>query len=149
MWPDAPWVVGAADGAAAVPEPTDGADASNDFAERLLRRFLRLCESPRTRSTVLRLVRGSVSGQDAGGGAGGRFYTMLNRTVLSPVARVSGLQTSATRMELVASQLIGLAMMRYVLEVEPVSSLPLDDVVAMMAPAIRATLASPEIRPVD
>jgi hypothetical protein len=140
MWPDSPWVVDATDGAAAVPEDWDsvvtpGAEPG-DLAERLLRRFLGLCESPRTRATMLRMVKASVGSA----GAGRAFYAMLNRTVLSPVARATGMQGSAMRYELVASQLIGLAMMRYVLEVEPIASASTDDVVAQMAPAVRAIL---------
>ncbi|MGH3412159.1 MAG: hypothetical protein ACRDPH_03660 [Marmoricola sp.] len=117
--------------AAEQPEAADG-------AERMLRRFLWLCESPRTRSTMLRLVRASVGSA----GAGRRFYRLLNKTVLHPVARATGLHGSAQRLELVAAQLVGLAMMRYVLEVEPVASAPVEDLVMQMAPAIRAALRS-------
>jgi hypothetical protein len=109
---------------------------SNDLTERVLRRFLLLCESPRTRRRVLALVQGSVSNASAGR----RFYALVNRLVLSPVLRAAGVQTSAVRMELVGAQLVGLAMMRYVLKVEPIASLDVDDLVPMMAPALRQTL---------
>ena len=136
MYPDSPWVLaqtGELDEDLTEELPRPG---RADVAERLLRRFLTLCESPRTRATMLRLVRASVRG----GGAGRRLHAVLTRLVLSPVARASGLHTTATKTELVASQLVGLAMMRYVLEVEPVASLPVEDVVAQMAPAVRAVL---------
>lgn len=107
-----------------------------DGAERLLRRFLRLCESERMAPTMLRMVESAARGE----GNGRRIYNMLNRLVLNPVARASGMHASALRMELVGSQLIGLAMMRYVLKVEPVCSASIDDIVMRMAPAIRATL---------
>jgi len=109
---------------------------SNDLTERLLRRFLLLCESPRTQRRALALVQGSVSNA----GAGRRFYALVNRLVLSPVLRAAGVQTSAVRMELVGAQLVGLAMMRYVLKVEPIASLEVDDLVPLMAPALRQTL---------
>ena len=111
-------------------------DVSNDLTERMLRRFLLLCESPRTQRRVLALVEASVSNA----GAGRRFYALLNRLVLSPVLRAAGVQTSAVRIELVGAQLVGLAMMRYVLKVEPIASLDVDDLVPMMAPALRQTL---------
>lgn len=110
---------------------------SGDFTERMLRRFLLLCEHPRTRRRVLALVRGSV----ADAAAGRRFYALVNRVVLHPLARAARLETSAVRVELVGSQLIGLAMLRYVLEVEPVASLDVDELVSMMAPALRQSLA--------
>jgi hypothetical protein len=50
------------------------------------------------------------------------------------------MHASALRYELVCGQLVGLAMMRYVLQVEPVASTPVDDLVRQFAPAVRATL---------
>lgn len=113
-------------------------DLTGDLSERLLRRFLGLCEHHRTRNTVLLLVKGSVSNA----WAGQRLYALLNRTVLTPVAKTTGVHGSAMRVELVASQLVGLAMMRYVLEVEPVASADTERLVAMFAPALRATLTA-------
>jgi hypothetical protein len=119
------------------------ASPSADFTERLLRRFLLVCESPRTQRRALALVRGSVSNARAGR----RFYALVNRVVLNPVARAMGVQTSAIRMELVGSQLIGLAMIRYVLKVEPLASLSVDELVPLMAPPLRAALGSGEAAP--
>jgi hypothetical protein len=109
---------------------------SQDFTERLLRRFLLLCENPRTQQRALALVRGSVSNARAGRA----FYALVNRVVVNPVARAMGVQSSAVRMELVGSQLIGLAMIRYVLKVEPIASLDIDELVPLMAPPLRAAL---------
>ena len=109
---------------------------SNDLSERMLRRFLLLCESPRTQRRVLALVEATVNNA----GAGRRFYALVNRLVLSPILRAAGVQTSAVRIELVGGQLVGLAMMRYVLKVEPIASLDVDELVPMMAPALRQTL---------
>jgi hypothetical protein len=49
-------------------------------------------------------------------------------------------EASAIRMELVGSQLIGLAMIRYVLRVEPIASLDIDDLVPLVAPPLRQVL---------
>ncbi len=111
-------------------------EAQPDFTERLLRRFLLLCESPRTQRRALALVRGSVSNARAGR----RFYALVNRVVLNPVARAMGVETSAIRVELVGSQLIGLAMIRYVLKVEPIASLSVDELVPLMAPPLRQAM---------
>jgi hypothetical protein len=109
---------------------------SMDFTERLLRRFLLLCESPRTQRRALSLVRGSVSNARAGKA----FYALVNRVVVNPVARSMGIEASAIRLELVGSQLIGLAMIRYVLKVEPIASLEIDELVPLMAPPLRQAL---------
>ncbi len=111
-------------------------DSATDFSVRLLRTFLGLCENPRSRQRMLRMVRSSVGS----GGADRALYRMLNRTVVTPTAQATGIKASALRYELVCGQLVGLAMMRYVLEVEPVASTDTDEIIRVFAPAIRATL---------
>jgi hypothetical protein len=113
-------------------------DPTEDFAIRLLRRFLLLCEHPRTRQRMLQLVRQSTR---MGPGAP-RLYGWINKAVLNPRFQpvLERRAMSAMKAELVASQLIGLAMTRYVLKIEPLASASVDDVVRMAAPAIAATL---------
>lgn len=110
-----------------------------DLTERVLRRFLGLCENPRTRRRMLALVRGSAGNARSGR----RLYGVVNRIVLNPVARSMGMEASAIRMELAAAQLIGVATVRYVLEVEPVASMPVDDLVRHLAPTMRHAMAGP------
>lgn len=140
VFPDSPAVVAARQASLARVAPSTASDAVtegvSDFSDRLLRSFLTLCENPRTRHAMLRMVRASVGSARAGR----TFYRVLNRTVVNPAARATGVQASALRIELVCGQLVGLAMMRYVLQVEPVASAPVDDIVRQFAPAIRATL---------
>ncbi|GAA4825304.1 hypothetical protein ACFQ0K_18320 [Nocardioides caeni] len=113
-------------------------DPTEDLAIRLLRRFLLLCEHPRTRQRMLRLVRQSTRL----GPGGPRLYGWINRAVLNPRFQplVERRALSAMKAELVASQLIGLAMTRYVLKIEPLASASVDDVVRMAAPSIAAAL---------
>lgn len=113
-------------------------DPTEDLAIRLLRRFLLLCEHPRTRQRMLQMVRQSTR---LGPGAP-RLYGWINRAVLNPRFQplVERRAMSAMKAELVASQLIGLAMTRYVLKIEPLASASVDDVVRMAAPAIAAAL---------
>lgn len=138
VFPDSPTVLAARERARTRIAGSGAAtDASaGDFSERLLRSFLGLCENPRTRQGVLRLVRSSVGSARAGRA----LYKVLNRTVVNPAARATGVQASALRLELVAGQLVGLAMMRYVVQVEPVASAPAEEIVRQFAPAVRATL---------
>lgn len=136
VFPDSPTVVAATE--AALAQVAELGDGEADFSVRLLRNFLSLCESPRTRQHMLRMVRGSVGSARAGQA----FYRVLNRSVVNPAAKATGMHASALRIELVCGQLVGLAMMRYVLQVEPVASTPAEDIVRQFAPAIRATLQS-------
>ena len=113
-------------------------DPTEDFAIRLLRRFLLLCEHPRTRQRMLRMVRQSTR---MGPGAP-RLYGWINKAVLNPRFQpvLERRTMSAMKAELVASQLIGLAMTRYVLKIEPLASASVDEVVRMAAPSIAAAL---------
>lgn len=135
MFPDSPTVLAATEAAAARIAVETG-DVETDFSVRLVRRFLGLCEGPRTRAGMLRMVRASVGSPRAGQA----FYRVLNRSVVTPVARATGVHASAMRIELVCGQLVGLAMMRYVLNLEPIASAPAEEIVRRFAPAIRATM---------
>jgi hypothetical protein len=135
LFPDSPTVVGAQESARAR-LVAETADAVTDFSDRLLRSFLGLCENPRTRHGMLRMVRASVGSARSGRA----LYRVLSRAVVNPAARATGVHASALRFELVCGQLVGLAMMRYVLQVEPVASASVEEIVRQFAPAIRATL---------
>ena len=60
--------------------------------------------------------------------------------VLRPVGRALGLDRPDLRMSLVASQMLGIILGRYVLALEPLASLPADAVVAAYAPTIQRYL---------
>ena len=129
-------IVAARERARLATESKKAGDSATDFSVRLLRTFLGLCENPRTRRRMLKLVESSVGSR----AANRALYRLLNRTVVTPAANASGIKASALRYELVCGQLVGLAMMRYVLKVEPVASTSTDEIIEVFAPAIRATL---------
>ena len=60
--------------------------------------------------------------------------------VLQPVGRALGLERPELRMSLVASQLLGIILSRYVLELEPVASMPAETLVATYAPTVQRYL---------
>lgn len=115
-------------------------DPVDDLAEVLVRRFLTLCENPRTRERMLAMVRGSTGSARAGQ----RLYAAINRLVLHPRVQRTGVPASTIRWELVTSQLVGIATLRYVVELEPMASLPVEDVVRLAASAVAAVLRRPE-----
>ncbi|MEZ0580747.1 hypothetical protein [Nocardioides sp. MH1] len=114
-------------------------DPTEDVALQLVRRFLVLCEHPRTRARMLRLVARSSRPDDAP-----RVLRWLKRALLMPQMRRGTRPVSAMKWELVASQLFGMATMRYLHELEPIASADRDTVVAMMAPGVLAVLRGPD-----
>jgi AcrR family transcriptional regulator len=60
--------------------------------------------------------------------------------VLQPVGRALGLDRPELRMSLVASQLLGIILGRYVLELEPLASMPARTLVATYAPTVQRYL---------
>ena len=63
--------------------------------------------------------------------------------VLTPVGVALGIDRPELRMPLVASQMIGVILLRYVLRVEPLASMPADQLVATYAPTLQRYLADP------
>jgi hypothetical protein len=111
-------------------------DPTEDFAIQLVRRFLVLCEHPRTRDRMLRIVeRSPRAGEDAP-----RILRWLNRALLLPRMRRGTRPMSTMKWELIVSQLLALATMRYLVKLEPIASATRDDVIAMAAPGVLAVL---------
>lgn len=102
--------------------------------EQMVRTFLDSWDPHR--DTISGLLRSAF---EPGGTRGPVFQ--LVRSVL-----VDGLTTlldgDALRADLVTAQVIGLASARYVLQVEPLSHAPVDEVVAIYGPAIQAVVDS-------
>ena len=63
--------------------------------------------------------------------------------VLTPVGEALGIDRAELRMPLVASQVMGVILLRYVLRVEPIASLPSDQLVATYAPTLQRYLSDP------
>ena len=105
-----------------------------DRAEAIVRAVLRLWESPAQHSLVA-FLRGSI---------GSRAKTMLlrelvQRTILSRImAGVPGPPAEvAMRGNLVATQMVGVMLVRYVVRLEPLASASPDDVVRLVAPNVQ------------
>jgi AcrR family transcriptional regulator len=106
--------------------------------ERLLRTFLTVWDDEATRLPLLTLVRSVFEPE-------GRRLVRdgFMRIVLGPVGIGLGVDQPERRMSLVASQLIGLVLARYVVEVEPLASAPHDELVAAYAPTLQRYLEMP------
>jgi AcrR family transcriptional regulator len=103
--------------------------------ERLIRVFLSVWDDEEARLPLLGLVRGVVDPE-------GRMLLRegLFGVILGPVGEALGLDEPRRRIAHVASQMIGLVMLRYVLEVEPLASMDVEVVVATYAPTLQRYL---------
>jgi AcrR family transcriptional regulator len=64
----------------------------------------------------------------------------LSKEVFVPVARTLGNEDAAFRLNLIGTQIVGLMMARYVIEIEPLASLPPERVAAAVAPTLQRYL---------
>lgn len=103
--------------------------------EGLVRTFLSVWDDPELQPRLVAFVRSVLEP------SGQRLLTegFLPAVVL-PVARALGIEQPEHRMPLVASQVLGLILMRYVLRMEPLASMPAEQVVATYAPTIQRYL---------
>jgi AcrR family transcriptional regulator len=106
--------------------------------ERLLRVFVSVWDDEETRLPLLGLVRGIADpeGQQL-------LRDGFLRMVLGPVGVGLELDQPERRMAQVASQLVGLVVLRYLLAVEPLASMPAEQLVATYAPVIQGYLSGP------
>jgi AcrR family transcriptional regulator len=124
------------DPAAALPPLLDpGLDG---LGARLVGFFVGTLESP-AGSPMLALIRSAVAGEPAA--ALVREY--VRREILARVAAPLRVEQPELRASLVASQLVGLAVVRYVIGLEPLASASPDAIGAWLGPTVQRYLTEP------
>ena len=109
-----------------------------EAGRRIMELFVSVWDDEETRLPLLALVRGVVEPGGARLVKDGFF-----RLVLRPVGEAFGLDQPDRRLSLVASQLFGLIVVRYVLALEPLASAPSDELVETYAPVVQGYLTGP------
>ncbi len=109
------------------------------LSERLLRRALGVWTSDRGGGTMVGLIRSAASHDEAAR----MMREFFTREVIGRIAKSLGVPQPELRAALVASQVIGLAMARFVLRFEPIASASIDDMVAWYAPTLQRYLTGP------
>ena len=106
------------------------------------RRFAELIvaalENPATRPVVLGRIRSASSHPEAA--------ALVRETVTRDLSRLTSAITDdrpETRAVLIGAQVVGLALARYIVRVEPLASLPAPEVVDLIAPTFHRYLAEP------
>ena len=105
--------------------------------ERVLRVFVGVWDDPANTPVLVALARTMLDPS-----ASHLLRDGFLPVVLQPVGRALGLDRPDLRMSLVASQMLGIILGRYVLALEPLASLPADAVVAAYAPTIQRYLTA-------
>jgi len=106
--------------------------------ELLVRHFISRWEDPAHGDELIALLRTAVTSETVAG----QLRFVLSQLVTEPIAAL-GDERAAERGTLIAAQLLGLALGRYILRFEPLAALPADDVVAAVAPSVQRYLTQP------
>jgi AcrR family transcriptional regulator len=107
------------------------------LGERLVRRFIEIWDSPEGRHLV-GFVR-SVASHDSAATMMREFFT---HAVLERIAALLHIDDPHRRASLIASQLFGLALARYVVKLDPVASATADDLARWIGPTVQRYLTA-------
>lgn len=125
------------------PEQVLAGVADSDPAQRaelIVRTVLRLWESP-AQAGLLAFLRGTIGSKAK---TALLRETVTRRVITRIMAAVPGTpEEVALRGSLVATQVVGLMMVRYVVRLEPLASAAPEDVVRLVAPAVQRYLTGP------
>jgi AcrR family transcriptional regulator len=118
---------------------TGDGDDDPDIGTRMVRTYLRIWETPDSAASMRAMLQSATSNSDAHDA----FRGFVQSYVLTAVSGVlGGGEQARLRAMLAASQLVGTAMLRYIIEVPPLATLPVDDVVALIAPTVTRYLTA-------
>jgi AcrR family transcriptional regulator len=126
------WPFKAADIAARV---TSG--GRGEIGERLTRVFFEAWEQPDSRAPLLAILRGAATHDESAN----LVRQFIQGEVYSHIAAGLGGPDAELRIDLAMSQLLGIAYLRHILQVEPIASAPVDDLIDRVAPVITSHLA--------
>ena len=106
------------------------------LGERIVRTFLGVWEQKTSRAAATALVRSAVTHEKAAAMLRG----FVRGAILGPVARTLELPDAELRVSLASSQLVGMALLRYVIRVEPLASVDAEALASVVAPTIQRYL---------
>ncbi|MFI8517894.1 TetR family transcriptional regulator [Streptomyces sp. NPDC085481] len=109
------------------------------IGERLARFFISVWENPATRAPLLAIVRSALTHEAAAKVLRG----FVLRRLLERIAADLDVPEPKFRAELAASHMIGIAILRYVIKVEPLASADPEEIVAQVSPTLQRYLTQP------
>jgi len=118
---------------------TGGPDDDPDIGTRMMRAYLRIWESPDTGPSMVAMLQSATSNSDAHEA----FRTFMQNYVLTAVSGVlGGGEQARLRAMLAASQLVGVAVLRFVMKVPPLATLSDDELIRLIAPTVTRYLTA-------
>jgi AcrR family transcriptional regulator len=108
------------------------------LGRRLARRFLEVWDDPVTGPALVGLIRGATSHQRSAD----QLREFIGREILFRIAASVGRSDAVLRANLCAAELMGTALLRYVLGVEPLASADPAVVVSWLGPTLQRYLAA-------
>jgi AcrR family transcriptional regulator len=119
---------------------TGATDDHPDIGTRMVRTYLRIWETPDTAASMRAMLQSATSNSDAHDA----FRSFMQNYVLTAVSEVlGGGEQARLRAMLAASQLVGTALLRYIIQVPPLATLSPDEVVRLIAPTVTRYLTAP------
>ncbi|MDT7649615.1 MAG: hypothetical protein QOI36_1021 [Pseudonocardiales bacterium] len=106
------------------------------LGRRIIETFLGVWESPEGQQRMKAVLRSAVSTEDVAQ----LLRDGIGRMIMLPVSHALGTPDARLRVSLVASQLIGMALMRYLVELEPLASVSAAEVADRIAPILQSYL---------
>jgi AcrR family transcriptional regulator len=110
-----------------------------DIGTRLARAYLQIWEQPDTAHTVISMLASATSNSDAHQA----FRTFMQDVVLSAVSgALGGGEEARLRVMLAVTNMVGTALLRYVMEVPPLVTLSVEEVVRLIGPTVHRYLTA-------
>ncbi|MCO6004344.1 TetR family transcriptional regulator [Actinoallomurus purpureus] len=106
----------------------------DELGERLTRTFLRIWEDPRLRPQFVGIIRSATTTEQGA--------ELLREFISTALLARAGDALGLPRLNITAAaaQMVGVAMLRYVLEIEPMASATEEELVALLAPTLQCYL---------
>ena len=115
------------------------ADGEGDIGTRMVRTYVGIWEHPDTAASMVAMLQSATSNSDAHEA----FRAFMQSYVLTAVSgALGGGEQARLRAMLAATNLVGTAILRYVMPVPPLAALPTDDVVKLIAPSVTRYLTA-------
>jgi AcrR family transcriptional regulator len=115
------------------------AEGDGDMGTRMVRAYLGIWEHPDTAASMVAMLQSATSNPDAHEA----FRAFMQNYVLTAVSgALGGGEQARLRALLAATNLVGTAVLRYVMRVAPLADLPAEDVVSLIGPAVTRYLTA-------
>ena len=109
------------------------------MGSRLAEFFLSIWDHPERREPITALLRSATTHAEAAE----LLRELLGRRLLGGIAEHLDTPDAALRVSLCGSQLVGVGIARYIVGIEPLASMPTEDVIAAVAPTLQRYLTGP------